>query len=291
MNFSPSQIIAALTALGLYPPVSGGGGAVASVNGATGAVVLDAADVGAVSLSDFTADGIDLSTGFLNLYNGDGDNIYFDGQLREIGIAAQFVYMGALNTYLQLTGGGVALGLPSVLGGSNSITVNDSILTVEAESTRITMDTQDAMPRVTKTGGIAADVPENEPAALIHKQYLDSRLSQNWGKKGFTLFDPQVGDKIPLLVAGSAVTLQNVKHFLPGASDTPSLSFQLYHGLDFSAAGTGVFGGPQNSTNVGVPHSTAAFANAEVPENAILWIEVTAVSGTVPQFHMTATAL
>lgn len=290
MTFSPSQIIAALTALGLYPPVSGGGGAVDSVNGATGVVVLDAADVGAVSLSDFTADGIDLSTAFLNLYNSDGDAIYFDGQLREIGIFSEFVYLGALNTYLQITGGGVALGLPSLLGGNNAITVNNSILRIESENTSITMDTQDAMPRVTKTGGIAADVPD-EPAALIHKQYLESRLTQNWGKKGFTLFDPQVGDKIPLLVAGAAVTLQNVKHFLPGASDTPSLSFQLYHGLDFSAAGAAVFGGPQNSTNVGVPHSTAAFANAEVPENAVLWIEITAVSGTVPQFHMTATAL
>jgi hypothetical protein len=104
------------------------------------------------------------------------------------------------------------------------------------------------------------------------------------GPTGITLSYPLAGDKLPLLHAASALTIAEVRALVAGT--TPSVSFSIRYGPDFSAAGTSIRLAALNSTSTSSGDSWSSFDNAVVPAGSWLWIVVDAVSGTALSLHV-----
>jgi hypothetical protein len=104
--------------------------------------------------------------------------------------------------------------------------------------------------------------------------------------KALTISAPAIEDKVPLFFAGEAVTLRRLTSIVAG-SDSPSVSFALRYGADFSEPGVDVVVGgvSANSTTTGVDLS--AFDNPVIPPGAWLWLLVTGVEGSVSAFNAT----
>ncbi|MFU8886237.1 MAG: hypothetical protein ACNA8O_12370 [Cyanobacteriota bacterium] len=104
------------------------------------------------------------------------------------------------------------------------------------------------------------------------------------GPSGLTLTSPGAGDKLPLLYAGSSLTLSEVRALVIGTS--PSVTFSLRHGSDFSAAGSAVKTGGMVATNTTTGESWSSLDNPVIPSGSWLWIVVDAVSGTAVRLHI-----
>lgn len=104
------------------------------------------------------------------------------------------------------------------------------------------------------------------------------------GPTGLTLSYPLAGDKLPLLHAASALTIAEVRALVAGT--TPSVSFSIRYGPDFSAAGTAIRLTGMTSSSTSSGDSWSSFDNAVVPAGSWLWIVVEAVSGTAQSLHV-----
>jgi len=97
------------------------------------------------------------------------------------------------------------------------------------------------------------------------------------------LTSPVAGDKLPLLYTWSSLTLSEVRALVVGTS--PSVTFSLRHGSDFSAAGTPVKADGMDATNTTTGESWSSLDSPEIPAGSWLWIVVDAVSGTGVSLH------
>jgi hypothetical protein len=104
------------------------------------------------------------------------------------------------------------------------------------------------------------------------------------GPTGLTLSYPLAGDKLPLLHAASALTIAEVRALVAGT--TPSVSFSIRYGPDFSAAGTSIRLAGMTSSSTSSGDSWSSFDNSVVPAGSWLWIVVDAVSGTALSLHV-----
>ncbi len=104
------------------------------------------------------------------------------------------------------------------------------------------------------------------------------------GPTGVTLSYPLAGDKLPLLHAASALTIAEVRALVAGT--TPSVSFSIRYGPDFSSAGTAIRLTGMTSSSTSSGDSWSSFDNAVVPAGSWLWIMVDAVSGTALSLHV-----
>ena len=103
------------------------------------------------------------------------------------------------------------------------------------------------------------------------------------GPTGITLSYPAAGDKLPLLHAASSITIAEVRALVAGT--TPSVSFSIRYGPDFSAAGTSIRLAGMTSSSTSSGDSWSSFDNAVVPAGCWLWIVVEAVNGTALSLH------
>jgi hypothetical protein len=103
------------------------------------------------------------------------------------------------------------------------------------------------------------------------------------GPSRLTLTSPVAGDKLPLLYAWSSLTLSEVRALVVGTS--PSVTFSLRHGSDFSAAGTPVKADGMVATNTTTGESWSSLDSPEIPAGSWLWIVVDAVTGTGVSLH------
>ena len=98
-----------------------------------------------------------------------------------------------------------------------------------------------------------------------------------------TIASPQEGDRRILLRAPQALMLARLDGVFSGGN-SPSLSLQLRHGPDVSAAGTALLSTPLaiSSSTGGSSTGTVltSFLSPAVPVDHWLWLEVTAVSGS-----------
>lgn len=122
---------------------------------------------------------------------------------------------------------------------------------------------------------------------LLHEslQAADERIDA-LSLKAVTIASPVPGDKVPLFFAGEAITLQRLTSVLAGTA-TPSVSFTLRHGTDFSGVGVDVVNGGVTVTSVTTGLDVTVFDNPVIPEGAWLWLLVTAVGGSVSAFNTT----
>lgn len=100
-----------------------------------------------------------------------------------------------------------------------------------------------------------------------------------------TIYDPVITeDPLVLGVFLWDAEITEILCYLDGSS-TPSVTFTLKYGTDIAAAGTEVVTGGTTVTSTTVT-SVVAFNNHVIDAGSILWLEVTAKSGTVQSMQV-----
>jgi hypothetical protein len=102
--------------------------------------------------------------------------------------------------------------------------------------------------------------------------------------KAISILYPTNAEKIAMFYTTSAITISAIEVVLTGT--TPSVTFSIRHGGDFSAAGTEVVTGGTTTTNTTTGQNITTFNNASIGANSFVWLTTTAVSGTVNSIHV-----
>lgn len=103
--------------------------------------------------------------------------------------------------------------------------------------------------------------------------------------KALTILEPAAGSNVTLTFTVGALTLSSVNVVLANGSSTPSVTFSLLSGTSRGTVATTNVNA-QTVTSSTTPTSVT-IANSSVAANSFIWISITAVSGTVPEFHLT----
>jgi hypothetical protein len=98
--------------------------------------------------------------------------------------------------------------------------------------------------------------------------------------------DPEASERLVLFYTDPALTLTRISAVLPGATDTPSLTFELRYGADASGTGTAVVTAGTTVTSTSTGAQVTSFDNASIPSGSWVWLQTTALSGTVPVLHV-----
>ncbi len=80
---------------------------------------------------------------------------------------------------------------------------------------------------------------------------------------------------------GYSFTIDTIAVILGQMTGSPSVTFKLWYGADFSAAGTAVITSPSECTSYSTTTLITSFNNAVIPKGSNFWITITAV-GTLP---------
>lgn len=106
------------------------------------------------------------------------------------------------------------------------------------------------------------------------------------GPKAISLTSPTASEKVPLFFTNAALTVTQIRSIVAGSS-TPSVTFSLRYGTDFSASGTEVVTSGITVTNTTTGLSTTSFNSASIAADRFVWLTTSAVSGTVNTLHVT----
>ena len=101
------------------------------------------------------------------------------------------------------------------------------------------------------------------------------------GPKSLAILNPTTAEKVALFFTTTSQTFTQIRSLVAGTS--PSVTFSIRYGTDFSAAGTEVVTSGITVTNATTGLSTTTFNNATVPANNFVWLTTSATSGTVTQ--------
>lgn len=110
-------------------------------------------------------------------------------------------------------------------------------------------------------------------------------LTPESNAKAVSIKSPGLNDKIVLGYEPSAKTISEIRSVVKG-SGSPSCTWTLRYAADVSAAGTEVVTGGIVTTNTTTGLSTSSFSNPSWSQ-CWLWLEITALSGTVDQLNVT----
>jgi hypothetical protein len=103
--------------------------------------------------------------------------------------------------------------------------------------------------------------------------------------KSITIEDPVVGNDISMFFTNKAITVTEMRIVVRGT--TPSVTVDVRHGTDRSAAGAALITSPSATTSESTGDDIVAFDDATVIANSFVWIEFDAQSGTVDEVHIT----
>lgn len=104
--------------------------------------------------------------------------------------------------------------------------------------------------------------------------------------RSFTLESPVVGDKFTIWTPHLPQTISRIEAFVRGSS-SPSVTWKLKKDTDPTAAGTAVITVGTTTTVTTSIQQVTAFDSSSIAADTALWIEITAVSGTVTELHLT----
>jgi hypothetical protein len=110
-------------------------------------------------------------------------------------------------------------------------------------------------------------------------------LTPEANHKGITIANPGLNDKIVLGYEPGSKRIVELRSVVKG-SGSPSCTWSLRHGTDVSGTGTEVVTGGIVTTNTTTGLSTSSFNSATYAQK-YLWLEITALSGTVDQLSVT----
>lgn len=104
----------------------------------------------------------------------------------------------------------------------------------------------------------------------------------NVAPRSITIVQPQVNDSFTLFRTSRQTTITSVTGLVQGS--TPSVTYELRYASDRSTVGTlATNSATVTNTTTG---SAATVVNQPIPSGRYVWIEVTAVSGTVDEFNV-----
>jgi len=135
-----------------------------------------------------------------------------------------------------------------------------------------------------RTFGLAdlSDVALTSPVAGDALTYDGTQWTQGRTPKSATIVSPRVGDAITLFYAEINTTLRQVLAVVQGTS--PSVTFVLKKDVNRSTAGTAV------TTSTAVTNTTTGqtvpIINQPVLAGQYVWLEITAVTGTVSELSV-----
>ncbi len=126
-----------------------------------------------------------------------------------------------------------------------------------------------------------ADPSSAQDAAT--KNYVDSRSDLF---KSITVESPSASENITLFNVDTNITIVKVQSVARGV--TPSVTWQIKHNSDRSGSGTALFTTDKSTTSdTTVAVDTATFNDATVANGEHVWLETSALAGTVSEFHIT----
>jgi len=102
--------------------------------------------------------------------------------------------------------------------------------------------------------------------------------------KSIAMLEPTGSEELTLFFTKRAITIKQITSVVRGTS--PSLTFTIRHNTDRSATGAEVVTGGTTVTNTTTGSVVTSFNNASIAANSWVWIENTAKSGTVDEFHV-----
>ncbi len=102
--------------------------------------------------------------------------------------------------------------------------------------------------------------------------------------KSMTLPSPTNTDDISLFFTDTAITISKMVAVLIGT--TPSVTWTIRYASDRSATGTEVVTSGTTTTSTTTGSVITSFNSASIPANSFVWLEVTAVSGTVDSLNV-----
>jgi hypothetical protein len=103
--------------------------------------------------------------------------------------------------------------------------------------------------------------------------------------RAVTIEAPSNSEKVAMFYTDSALSLASIRSVLAG-SGSPSVTFSIRYGSDFSASGTEVVTGGITVTNTTTGLNTTSFNNGTISAGSFVWITTSAVSGTVNSLHV-----
>jgi len=98
-----------------------------------------------------------------------------------------------------------------------------------------------------------------------------------------TVLNPSLNDKFILIFFRTAVTIQEVSSTRQGGT---SVTWNLYHGTDSSSEATKVFTSDVTTSTENTVTTSTPTSDSTLNAQNFLVVELTAVSGTVTQFHL-----
>jgi hypothetical protein len=138
-------------------------------------------------------------------------------------------------------------------------------------------DTIDVTGNITVTGTVDGRDVAADGAVL---DSLGTRLHAS-----ATVIDPANGDSLTFLVPSQAITIIGVSAH---RQDGTSVLFNVKHGTNPSAPANSLWASDETVTaNTSIDQTFAAFNDATVPANSAVKLEITTVTGTVSEFHVT----
>jgi len=103
--------------------------------------------------------------------------------------------------------------------------------------------------------------------------------------KSASIFEPVNTDKPTLCYTNSAVTIAEIRTVVRGTS--PSVTATYYWGADRTGASNTTIQATIVTTNTTSGNIQTSFSNSTPAANSFLWFDITAVSGTVTEYHVT----
>ena len=102
--------------------------------------------------------------------------------------------------------------------------------------------------------------------------------------RSISIYAPTTTEDITLFYTPSALTVSRVSAVLRGSS-TPSVTYNLSYGTDRTSA-TNVFTSGTTVTSTTTATVVTSFNNSSIPTGGMLWLTISAVSGTVDELSV-----
>jgi hypothetical protein len=102
--------------------------------------------------------------------------------------------------------------------------------------------------------------------------------------KAFTIYAPTAAENVTLFYTTQAITITNLISVIRGGT---SVTYTVRYDSSRAATGTEVVTGGTVANNSTTGLNTTSFNSASIPANRFVWVQTTAVSGTVNEFSLT----
>jgi hypothetical protein len=110
-------------------------------------------------------------------------------------------------------------------------------------------------------------------------------LAGSAAPRAMTIEAPSNSEKIVMFFTDTPISLSQIRSVIANNGTSPTTTFSIRYGTDYSESGTEVVTGGVVCSNITTGVSTTSFNNGTVPANNFVWLTTTA-SSNVRQLHV-----